>query len=250
MRNLLKTLAVALAAVPALASAAITDSKHDLSSLSDAAVKSAASDQTCIFCHTPHKASTSLLLWNHRLSANASQGWAAATTLAGTTLPATVGDASKRCLSCHDGTVALGDVMNSSGAAAIINVDGGGGAGGDFMTAASTIGATGLETNHPVSVPYPAGAGGNAYGGITSEAKVADFRVVLADATCTSTTGICTTAPVAADGQKINLYGTAAAPGIECGSCHEVHNKYGPGNQFFLRVSQAQSAICIACHVK
>jgi hypothetical protein len=248
MRNLLKTLAVMLGAVPALASAAITNSPHDLSSASTAAVNST-SDQTCIFCHTPHKASTSLLLWNHRLSSNANQGWVASTTLAGTTLPAAVGDASKRCLSCHDGTVALGDVMNASGVEAEIPVSGGGG-GGDRMTAASTIGATGLATNHPVSVPYPAGAGGNTYGLIVSKAKVADFRAVLNNATCTSTTGICVTAPVAADGQKINLYGTAAAPGIECGSCHEVHNKYGPGNQFFLRVSTAQSAICIACHVK
>jgi predicted CXXCH cytochrome family protein len=248
MRNLLRTLAVVVAAVPALASAVITNSKHDLASGSSAAVKTSGAtvtDQTCIFCHTPHKASTSLLLWNHTMSANT--GWTAATTLAGTPLPAAVQDASKRCLSCHDGTVALGDVMNSSGAAQTFTMTGGTGAGNAFMTVASTIGAGGLETNHPVSVPYPAGAGGNTYAAIASSANVADFRAVNA-ATCTSTTGICTTAPVAADGAKINLYGTAAAPGIECGSCHEVHNN--GGNAYFLRVSTAGSAICIACHVK
>ena len=36
-------------------------------------------------------------------------------------------------------------------------------------------------------------------------------------------------------------------PAMECGTCHDVHN---PGNLSFLRISNAQSALCYACHIK
>jgi hypothetical protein len=67
----------------------------------------------CTFCHTPHKAISTLLLWNHTLSTN-SFAWDVPATTAGTLFPTIVGDTYRgptaKCLSCHDGSVAIGDV--------------------------------------------------------------------------------------------------------------------------------------------
>ena len=67
----------------------------------------------CTYCHTPHKAKSTLLLWNHNLSSNTFQ-WDVAATTSGTALPGFTGNAyngpSAKCLSCHDGSVAIGDV--------------------------------------------------------------------------------------------------------------------------------------------
>ncbi len=41
----------------------------------------------CTFCHTPHRAIQTRLLWNHTLSANTFSWEAGATTTGGTTLP-------------------------------------------------------------------------------------------------------------------------------------------------------------------
>jgi predicted CXXCH cytochrome family protein len=41
-------------------------------------------------------------------------------------------------------------------------------------------------------------------------------------------------------------------PFVECGSCHDPHNasSAGTGSVAFLRTSNAQSAVCVACHTK
>jgi predicted CXXCH cytochrome family protein len=87
--------------------------------------------------------------------------------------------------------------------------------------------------NHPVNVPMPVVAGGATYGGVTQGANVnaADFKA--------ATTAV---------SLGVRLFG-ATANGVECGSCHDVHNGT-PGNLYFLRVSEAGSAICFACHTK
>jgi len=86
--------------------------------------------QICVFCHTPHHAvtDTSLInapLWNHRLSQASynmtnlqtgdpkGTGFINFTTMGGEGVW-TIDGASKMCLSCHDGTVAIGDVYYSS----------------------------------------------------------------------------------------------------------------------------------------
>jgi predicted CXXCH cytochrome family protein len=257
MRNVIRSLALVVGLTPAIALGAIKNSKHDLSNQNTGsgveadATGAGGTDQTCIFCHTPHKASTNGLLWNR--ADGTGTGWgAAAKTLAGTTLPINtgIGAPSKRCLSCHDGTVALGDVMSK---ATDIEMVGGAGAGNNFITAAKQIGGAGaasMATNHPVSVPYPLAAGGNSYLGVATAVTAANATAGFAGvvgAGCESATGICTDA--ATTGTKINLFGTAAAPGVECGTCHEVHNKYD-ANGYFLRVGTGQSAICLACHKK
>src|SRR4051812_41284027 len=69
-----------------------------------------AEDGLCVFCHTPHKGASSLLLWNHQFSAN-NYSWADVTggkTTGGTAYPTNIRQwtgSTAKCLSCHDGTV-------------------------------------------------------------------------------------------------------------------------------------------------
>jgi predicted CXXCH cytochrome family protein len=90
----------------------ILNSRHDFRASSSAQIRSVDTHDACIFCHTPHNANPGELLWNHQLSGQQLSGYQSST------LEATVGgitpaDSSKLCLSCHDGSIALGETMNN-----------------------------------------------------------------------------------------------------------------------------------------
>jgi predicted CXXCH cytochrome family protein len=247
MRNLLKALLVVALAVPAIANAAIANTKHDLASGSTTTGPKAAAvggtDQTCIFCHAPHRANQQQLIWNHSPAATAG-GWAGAqTTTANTALPVTLGPKSQVCLTCHDGSVSLGSL--SSGTITMNGTDTN--AGGNLTNAVYLVGPSmggATAGNHPVSIPYAS----MTYNSITSTAAAAGYVAVASGAAnCTSPSGICTADAV--NGKTIQLFGTAAAAGIECGSCHDVHNALS-APAFFLRAPAAGSALCKACHIK
>jgi hypothetical protein len=137
-------LLLALAAVAQQNPNSIIYSKHNLSVSGPGTLRSATEREVCIFCHAPHNATGDGPLWNHALSA------ASYTPYSSSTLKAVVGQptgASKLCLSCHDGTVALGMVGSrpapitmKSGAAAL-------------SSGRSYIG-TDLSAHHPVSFDY------------------------------------------------------------------------------------------------
>jgi predicted CXXCH cytochrome family protein len=121
----------------------IISSKHNLSVSGPGAIKAVAETEICLFCHTPHRASE-IPLWGHALSS------ATYTPYQSSTLRASVGQpagASKLCLSCHDGTVALG--MVSTRAAPI-----------EMQSGITTLPAgrarlgTDLSDDHPVSFVY------------------------------------------------------------------------------------------------
>ena len=83
----------------------IIHSKHNLSVSSPGSVHAVTEFDVCIFCHTPHQATGDGALWNHQMSGQLYVPYSSST------LKATVGQptgSSRLCLSCHDGTVALG----------------------------------------------------------------------------------------------------------------------------------------------
>jgi len=97
------------AAMPLFAASsklALIGSQHDLTASGSAPVKSAAVD-ACIFCHAPHNIMPNVLpLWDHALSVQTYTQYVSSTYISG---PQTVNaGSSKLCLSCHDGTVAVG----------------------------------------------------------------------------------------------------------------------------------------------
>lgn len=201
----------------------------------------------CNFCHTPHRAIQTSLLWNHTLSADTAQyTWNdVTTTVGGTTLPTNIrawAGPTRLCLSCHDGTVAIGDLNWYQGASRIGTSDKLSGRGSrpgyetDLLTRAGLMGkyniadgitAGSMNGNHPVAIPYPYGGVANTYNNITTGDDVV---------------GVGLTAEWISDprGKGIRLYqqisstevrgftGTSSlvgsGVGIECGSCHDVHN--------------------------
>lgn len=131
---------------PAQDAHSILNSKHNLSYSGPGPLRSATEGDVCIFCHSPHSRTGQSPLWNHALSA------ASYTPYSSTTLKAAVGQpsgASKLCLSCHDGTVALGMVANRHRPIPL--------AGGETtMPAGRARLGTDLSAHHPVSFTYDA----------------------------------------------------------------------------------------------
>lgn len=132
-----------LAALPAAAQRlSVTESVHDLSPTGPGTVK-AASGYACLFCHAPHNVLTEQTpLWNHQLSVQAYTPYTSSTYHQTGAQPQ-VGSPSKLCLSCHDGTVALGQTVASGN----IPVSGG-------LSARTNLG-TDLRRSHPVSFATP-----------------------------------------------------------------------------------------------
>ncbi|HEV2115791.1 MAG TPA: hypothetical protein VGR48_07190, partial [Terriglobales bacterium] len=93
---------------------AILNSKHDFRASSGAEVRSVSGQDVCIFCHTPHNANAGnggAILWNHKVSLQDFSTYTSST-LQSVVTPIQAQDVSKLCLSCHDGTIALGDTVN------------------------------------------------------------------------------------------------------------------------------------------
>ena len=219
--------------------AGISGTPHDFSS-------SGGGVGLCTFCHTPHKALSTSLLWNHKLSTN-TFSWDDASTTAGTKYPTFKGDTYKgptaKCLSCHDGSVAVGDINwwnEGTPGAPLDNTKHGAGD-------AANVGLNGSMTgNHPVAMPYPYLTAKNTYNGSTTGAgytsnewqndpQTLNIRLYSDDGAGTITAGA-----------------VATKTGIECSSCHDPHNKASI-DDLFLRGNMKgsdTSYICLKCHIK
>ena len=116
--------------------------KHNLSATGPGPVKSATMTETCVFCHTPHNASPAVPLWNQELPSGVTYTPYGSTTMAAA--PGVPTGSSKLCLSCHDGTVAIGkSISNGQIPMQGVNAQG-------RLTGASVLG-TNLRDDHPIS---------------------------------------------------------------------------------------------------
>jgi hypothetical protein len=228
--------------------AGIGGTRHDFTSFN--AGGNSVTVGACTFCHTPHKAIQTRLLWNHTLSSQTFT-WDIATTTGGTTMPSIAPawqGPSKFCLSCHDGTVAIGDVAwfraaSHTGASAINTTTVGG-----AYRIAQAGGA--MAGNHPVAHPFPFNGAVSTYNSVTTGAAA----LASGWKTDPTLTGI----RLFTDTGGNVAAGTAAgSTGIECSSCHDPHNGTGVQDVYFLRgridgnVSTGATAyICLKCHTK
>ena len=206
----------------------------------------------CTFCHTPHRAIQTELLWNHTLSTS-TFSWDIPSTTAGTKYPSFKGDTYKgptaKCLSCHDGTVAIGDVawFGEGKPAAPLNTDKH--AWPDVFNVGARDGVAGNMTgNHPVAMPYPYGNGKNTYNKITTgdQAELTEWQAAPLS-------------PIRVfhdDGSNITAGPASGTTGIECSSCHDPHNKQSV-DDLFLRgtiggnvAGTGANYLCLKCHVK
>ena len=127
------------------AAAGVRNTLHDLSATGPSAIRAETESRVCVFCHTPHQASQSGgVLWNRSDSTSTYVPYDSAT------LRASVGQptgASKLCLSCHDGTIALGEVLSEPAEIGMIG-------GIRFLPVGSSQLGTDLRDDHPVSFDY------------------------------------------------------------------------------------------------
>lgn len=199
---------------------------------------------TCTFCHTPHNAISTTLLWNQGANGNATYTWdntltTGATPYATLTVATNTGP-SLRCLSCHDGTVGVGDIgwFNAQDPATTVTV-----------AALNQVGNGGaMDGNHPVSMPYPLNATASTYNSSTSGASA-----VLSDWIANpEVNGIRMFNDLNGDGTTIAAgAGAGGDAGVECSSCHDPHNGAAQTQgTFFLRgtLGQGVNYICAKCH--
>ena len=104
-----RMIVLAVLAIAARADERIANSKHDLAAMGPGPTRAVNESEICIFCHTPHNASPVAPLWNRYNPTTYYRIYRSRTLQARVDQP---GPASKLCLSCHDGTVALGLVFS------------------------------------------------------------------------------------------------------------------------------------------
>ena len=102
-------LAVGLVAAVAVADESVVNSKHDLSARGPGPIRAVTESEICIFCHTPHNAAPQTPLWNRETPRLYYRIYESSTVDARIDQPY---GPSKMCLSCHDGSMALGNVLS------------------------------------------------------------------------------------------------------------------------------------------
>jgi len=123
----------------------IVNTKHNLSVSGPGTIKAVDETEICLFCHTPHNSRPVAPLWN-RNDPGSSYTLYTSTTLQA--LPGQPDGASLLCLSCHDGTVALGSVISRPSVIQFTT--------GANMPAGVSNLTTNLRNDHPVSFIYDA----------------------------------------------------------------------------------------------
>lgn len=149
--------------------------------------------QICIVCHTPHNADITVPeapLWNHEVT-QATFTLYGSPSFDGSTTIGQPSGASKLCLSCHDGTVAMDNFGGRTN-------------GSDFASGSILIG-TDLSGDHPISFDYTTALA-------TTDGGLHDPS--------TANSGLGGTID-----DDLLLAGQ-----LQCSSCHDVHNGSGLNN--------------------
>lgn len=138
-------LQIVAVSVARLAGAGVAETPHNLSFSSTAKVRSTSESELCAFCHVPHEKQPMAGAWSKATIPTRYLPYESST------LSQPVGQpdgASRLCLACHDGTIAI-----TSGRMKKARMQGLA-AGGVLSTGPSNLG-TDLRDDHPVSMPIP-----------------------------------------------------------------------------------------------
>jgi predicted CXXCH cytochrome family protein len=199
---------VALWSTQAFSVANVATTKHNLSISGPGGVKSTTETEVCVFCHVPHNASNAAPLWNRASPTGTYTAYSSSTAKGNMGQP---NGTSLLCLSCHDGTIAPGDMLSRK--IPVANMSGVTATGMLPTTSSSYLGKD-LSDDHPISFAY--------------SAALPNPELVSA-ATLTG---------------KVKL---DASGQMQCSSCHDPHDNTVPK---FLVMSNTASALCITCHSK
>jgi len=233
---------------------------------------SAGTDEICVFCHTPHYAAQPDLLWNHAATtittSNADWGMTNSATTSGTrTTNVALTSSTLRCLGCHDGSQAIGQVNFAYTitqttpplfgvtipTTPVTTITGRYQLGGTLTAG----GQRSFAGQHPVSIPYAGASYNSITSGITS--LLGQFTTASAAANAAGGAVVLYTSPSAGNSYPVAPGAvTGLNDGIECGSCHDVHGQQNPTNSGSLpshlgqliRVGTTGSKLCLTCHVR
>ena len=245
-------------ALPSSRISDIRNTKHNLSVLPSAVSRNVQANdnrEICVFCHTPHAANPSQgPLWNRELSSATYDTYNSGSldaTGTGVALDQPNG-ISKLCLSCHDGTIAIGSVrvLNGNWATGTIQMNG---TNSDGTMPDGPVGAnsgftrrlgTDLTNDHPIS--------------FTFDTALAQRDGELRDP---------------ANEPNIGNRSSGNAPHVpldndqvQCNSCHDPHirdvsdparnikflrlNRFQKVSPTSTAFNEANDIICLACHDK
>ena len=236
MRKLNLVLIGAALALPTLAQATIIGSPHDLSQATWNTRKG-----VCSPCHAAHNTDPAQLvpLWSHATTT------ATFTPYSSPTMQATPGQptgASLACLSCHDGTVAINQMISGQQ-----------GSTAEYIDPSAQIGPN-LHNTHPVSFTYDSALA-------TADGALNDPDTYhIGDPVPTAGN----TAPVPSSwsgtsitGWTLNKALLGSSHTMQCSSCHDVHKDIGsaPTSGIMVKISGTDasgrgSTICRNCHLK
>lgn len=179
---------------------------HNLGPGSTSPVTGARPD-SCSYCHAPHSA-LNTGLWNQKLSTQTYSTYGSNTAKNITTQPI-LGSDSNQCLSCHDGTVAVGATV----AYGQVNTRG-------SMYNADVFGSN-MQSSHPFSMALPLKDNVHLVASLAANGQTADATHAV---------------------QLIN-------GNIECTSCHNPHVQAKDLiSQNFLVKDSSSGQLCLACH--
>ena len=127
-------------------SASIVANKHNLSATGPGTIKATSEGEVCVFCHVPHNSRATGPLWNRDQPVGTYTPYTSSTRKI--SAPGQPTGASLLCLSCHDGTIALGKVSSRTTSITM--------AGGknNFLAGDQSYIGTDLSDDHPVSFLY------------------------------------------------------------------------------------------------
>lgn len=189
----------------------VIDTKHNLSVSGKGDIKSPTETRICIFCHSSHNASSEGPLWNHKTTSSGKFiTYNRSTMVSKTEQP---NGSTKLCLSCHDGTIAVGAIRGRSDPIPMKNVT----SSGKISSSRKSHIGTDLRGTHPVSVKF------NQVVALSNKS----LRWPIND--------------------PLNEVGTDHNGYVQCTSCHDPHDDSKSDKYPFWKKSTF-SEVCKSCH--
>jgi predicted CXXCH cytochrome family protein len=200
--------------------AGIKGTKHDLSVSGAGTIKALQETETCIFCHTPHNAEPAYPLWGHVVTQTDNYKHYTSDSLVSYTSESDappIDGISRLCLSCHDGTIALGAVtrhLEISMTSRFMPFDAPGYLGTD------------LSGGHPISILY--------------DETLVSRRAFLFPNLMQLKWPI--------SDLNVKLYPTQGGRGVQCSSCHDPHGGKGSSDAPPFWQKAEYEDVCLVCH--
>ncbi len=198
----------------------IAITRHNLSVSGPGPIIAVEETEICIFCHTPHHAQAATALWNRQDPTGPFiTYWSSSLDAYSQSNAPEPDGASKLCLSCHDGTLALGALLSRENDIAMSGTEG-----GRMPSSASGYVGQDLTGGHPISF-------------IVTDTLISTNNAK--DSQLASLAEMKSDADVSFDKDDK----------IQCTTCHNPHDdsNYGASGIHFY-VKQSFSDTCVVCH--